>query len=195
MKCLYAASAMTCALLLAGCLPVTSKVPVGTTAEHTSDRALFGTWRGRTEDQKADTYFHFLPDKEGTVTAILVSTQGTKNDAGWMSFTLRTVKLGENRLMNAVETSDNGAPVEEPLKGANIPPLYSIANGRRLTLYLLDEDEAKAAIKTGRIAGTIEPGNFGDAKITADAKTLDAFLATPEAAQLFKVFIVLRKVE
>ncbi|MDE1938847.1 MAG: hypothetical protein KGI68_07490 [Alphaproteobacteria bacterium] len=195
MKCLYAAAALACGLLLAGCLPVTSETPVGTTTEFPSDSALFGTWKGHAEDQKTDTYFHFLADKNGAVTAILVSAEGNKDDAGWMSFTLRTAKLGENRLMNAVETTDNGTPTEDSLKGANIPLLYTIANGRRLTLYLLDEDKVKEAIKAGRIAGSIEPGNFGDVKITADAKTLDAFMATPEAAKLFKVFITLKKVD
>lgn len=195
MKRLYAAAAISVALLLAGCLPVTSETPVGTTTGFRNDNALYGTWKGRMEDEKTETYFHFLPDKDGSITAVLVSAQGGKEDAGWMTFALRTATLGTNRIMNAVEATDNGKPPEDAMKGANIPLLYTISNGRKLTLYLLDEDKAKDAIKAGKIAGTIEAGNFGDVKITANAGALDAFMATPEAAKLFKAFIVLKKVE
>jgi hypothetical protein len=60
---------------------------------------------------------------------------------------------------------------------------------------MLDEDKVKAAIQAGKIAGTIESGDYGDVTITADAAALDAFFATPEAAKLFKVFIALKKAE
>jgi hypothetical protein len=205
MKRLYAALAIAAALLLAGCLPVTSKTPVGTTAGLGADEALYGTWIGHSEDQpdkdkdrkeKSVLYLHFLKGKDASATSVLWVTTGSgKNDNGWMSFTINTAKVGANRYMNALWISEDGKPVENESKNAVIPLLYKFGSHHKLTLYLLDEDKVKEAIKAGKIAGTVEPGNFGDVKITADAPVLDAFFATPEAAKLFKVFVVLRRAE
>jgi hypothetical protein len=198
------ALAAAAALLLAGCLPVTSKAPIGTTAGLGADEALFGTWVGRAEDQadksqdkdKGVLYLHFLKGKDAGATSVLwVTTGSSKNDNGWMSFTVSIAKLGANRYMNAVETSEDGKPASDQLKNANIPLLYRFGKHHTLTLYLLEEDKVKEAIKAGKIAGTIESGNFGDVKITADGPALDAFFTKPEAAKLFKVFVVLKKAE
>jgi hypothetical protein len=195
MKRIYAALAIAATLLVAGCLPVTSKTPVGTTAGLGADPALYGTWKGQSSDakDKNDGYFHFMKAKDGSVTAVMVLARGSDDD-GWTVFNVRTATLGKNHFINAVETFDKDAPAEGSLKNANIPLLYTI-KGKKLTLYLLDEDKVKAAIQAGKIAGTVEPGESGDVQITADAAALDAFMATPEAAKLFKVFIVLKKAE
>jgi len=198
MRLLRAAVAMAAIFLAAGCLPVTSKTPVGTTAGLGADEALTGTWIGKSLDaeDKSDNhtiYFHFLKGKEGNLTALIVGAGDAKDD-GWMAFDLRTAILGKNRFINAVDTFDDNQRAEGPLKDANIPLLYTIKGGK-LTLYWLDEDKVKAAIKAGKIAGTVESGDFGDVKITAEPAALDAFMATPEAAALFKVFIVLKRAE
>ncbi|MGC9954162.1 MAG: hypothetical protein ABSD21_07775 [Rhizomicrobium sp.] len=195
MKIHRAALAIACTLLLAGCLPVTSKTPVGTTAGLGADEALYGTWKGHGQGEKVDTYFHFLPGKDGTVSVIFVTPKNAADNGGWSYLTLSTAKLERNRYMNAVQVSTDGLPADESLKDSSVPILYRFGKNHRLTLYLLDEDKVKEAIQAGKIAGTVEPGNFGDVKITADAAALDAFMATPEAAELFKVFIVLKKVE
>ncbi len=203
MRLLRAALAIAVTFLAAGCLPVTSKTPVGTTVGLGADEALLGTWIGRSEDQedkdqkdKGVAYLHFVQSKDaGTISALWVSVAESKGDSGWMSFTVSTAKLGDNRYMNAVQTGEDGKPVDGALKDASFPLLYSFGKHHRLTLYLLDEDKVKEAIQAGKIAGTIESGNFGDVKITADAAALDAFMAKPEAAKLFKVFVVLRRVE
>jgi len=49
----------------------------------------------------------------------------------------------------------------------------------------MSEDAAKAAIQTGAIAGTIEPGDLGDVSVTADPDDLDRFLTSDEGAELF----------
>ena len=192
------ALAIAATLLLAGCLPVTSKTPVGTTVGLGADETLIGTWIGHSEDEKDKgvAYFHFLPSKDGaTITALMVTIGDGKSDSDWTSFAVSTARLGAHHYMNAVETSEDGKPADDQFKNANIPLLYSFGRHHTLTLYLLDEDKVKEAIQAGKIAGTIEPGNFADVKITADAAALDAFMATPEAAKLFKVFIVLKKAE
>lgn len=195
MKIVHIAVTMACALLLAGCLPVTSKTPVGSTTGLGADKALTGTWKGHSvdADNKADGYFHFMAAKDGTLTAAVVYAMGSSDD-GWTIFNVRTATLGKNHFINAVETFDKDAPAEGDLKNANIPMLYTI-HGHTLTLYLIDEDKAKAAVKAGKIKGEVEPGDMGDVVITADAAELDAFMAKPEAAELFKVMMVLRRVD
>ena len=105
------ALAVAGALLLAGCLPVTSKTPVGTTAGLGADEALYGTWIGHSQDEKEKglAYFHFLKGKDneaGTISALMVTPGDTDDD--WMSFTVRTAKLGAHNYMNAVATGGNG---------------------------------------------------------------------------------------
>ena len=182
-------------VMLAGCLPVTTKTPVGTTAGLGSDAALYGTWKGRSPDDKdaKDAYLHFMKGKDGAITALIAYAQGGSDD-GWTAFKLHTATLGANRFMNAVETFDGDAPANDEFKNANIPLLYKI-EGRTLTVYLFDEDQVKAAIKAGVIAGTVAPGNYGDVTITADAAALDAWLARPEAAKMFKAFLVMKRTE
>jgi len=204
MRLLRAAVAMAAMFLAAGCLPVTSKTPVGTTAGLDADEALTGTWIGRAEDQedksrkkdKGVLYLHFLKDKDAGGFSVLWAATGDGKDNGeWMSFKVGTARLGTNRYMNAVETGKDGKPVDGALKDASFPLLYSFGRHHRLTLYMLDEDKVKAAIKAAKIAGTVESGDYGDVKITAEPAALDAFMATPEAAALFKVFIVLKRAE
>jgi hypothetical protein len=195
MRAFHVAATVICALLLAGCLPVTSKTPVGTTSGLGADSALYGTWKGHSPDSssKNDGFFHFMKAKDGSLTVALVLARGDSDD-GWTIFNAHTAMLGKNRYLNAVETFDKDAPAEGDLKNANIPLLYAV-RGRTLTLYLLDEDKTKEAVRSGRIKGEIEAGESGDVVLTADAAELDAFMAKPEAADLFKVMMVLKRVD
>jgi hypothetical protein len=189
------AAALACAILLAGCLPVTSTNPVGTTTGLSADKALYGTWKGQAVDatSKDDGYFHFMLAKDGSITIAMILARGSSDD-GWTVFNARTATLGKNHFINAVETFDKDAPAEGDLKNANIPMLY-VQKGRTLTIYLLDEDKTKEAVRAGKLKGTIEPGDSGDVEITSDAAELDAFMATPDAVGLFKEMMVLRKVD
>ena len=199
MRLMRIALAIAAVLVAAGCLPVTSTTPVGTTVGLTADDALYGTWKGHSVDgddksDKPTVYLHFLKGKSGTLSALLVTAAGSKDD-DWIAFNLRTATLGKNHYMNAVQTFDSNGAVEGGLKNANIPVLYSFGRHHTLTLYMLDEAKVTKAIQDRKIAGTVESGAFGDVTITADAAALDALMATPEAAKLFKVSFVLKKVE
>lgn len=187
--------AIITAVMLAGCLPVTTKTPVGTTVGLKADPALYGTWKGHNVDEKdtQDAFAHFMKAKDGSITIAVVQAFGVTDD-GWSIYTGRTATLGSNHILNVSMVRDNGEVPDAPLKEANFPLLY-VVKGRTLTLYIIDEDKARAAITAGTIKGTIEPGTSGDVTITADAKELDAFMAKPEAAKLFKVMLVLKKVE
>jgi len=189
------AAAAAGVLFLAGCLPVTSKAPLGTTTGLGADAALYGTWKGHSPDAQDahDGYFHFMKAKDGSITAAVILAAGGDDD-GWTIFHVQTAVLGKHHFINAVETFDKDAAAEGRMQNANIPLLY-VVKGRRLTLYLLDEDKAKAAIKAGKLAGTVEPGEDGDVTLTAEPEALDAFMARPEAEGLFKLMMVLKKVE
>lgn len=193
MTLLRALAVCAAAFLLAGCLPVTTTSPAGTTTGLSNDPALYGTWKGKNPDdpKQRDAFFHFMLAKDGGFDIAIAMAEGGGDD-GWTAFSARTARLGPHRFLNAVMTYDKNAPVEGTLKGANIPLLYTVS-GRTLTLYLLDENAIKTAIKAGQITGTTGRGGSGDAVITANPGELDAFLTRPEAAKLFKVMLVLTK--
>ncbi len=177
------------ALFVAACLPVTTKNPVGSSAGFKPDPALIGLWKGHGEDEDdQDGYFYFLRNEDGSITAILI-TPGKETD-DWGTFTLQTATLGANHLMNVHEGLKNGQPNDEELAKANIPLLYRVERDGKLTLALLDDEAAAAAVKAGKIQGTIEPGTSGDVRITAEPAAQDAFFATKEGAALFSKKLV-----
>ncbi len=194
MKAIRFAVLALAALFAAACLPVTTKNPVGSTAGFKPDPALLGLWKGHGEDDEGnDGYFYFLRNEEGSITAILITPGKDMDD--WGTFTLQTATLGANHLMNVREGLKNGKPNDEELAKANILMLYRIERDGKLTLALLDDEATGAAIKAGRIRGTIEPGSSGDVHITAEPAQQDAFFATKEGAALFsKKLVTLTKI-
>ncbi len=198
MKRLQAALAIFCTLFAAACLPVTSKSPVGTTTGLGNDAALYGTWKGYSADDHSPVYVHILRSKnDEAIQAVMVGTGNDKEEGTIMLVELRTATLGENHFMNVIKfyTKDEHGETVNTLKDASIPVLYRFGKNHSLRLYLLSEDKTKEAIAAGKLQGNVESGNFGDVKITSDAPALDAFMATPEAAKLFKEFVALKKAE
>lgn len=190
------------ALILAGCLPVTTTAPVGTTVGLGADPALIGTWmpvpdKDGDKDSNGDApgYFHFLKADDGTLTALLVSTGNAKKTGEWSLYHVTTASLGGRHFMNVRIVSDNGKADKDGELG-NIPVLYRIDDDGQLSLYLIDEDKAKAAIADGKIDGTIGKGSSGDAVMTASPETLDAFIASDDGATLFtEKLVTLRRAE
>ena len=177
-------------LLAAACLPVTTSVPVGSTTGFKPDQALTGTWIATSADKNdkdsGSAYFHFLPQADGSMTVVMVPYNAGDKDAGeWSVYKVQAATVGGYHYLNAQEVSNNGQAPEESLS-KTFPLLYRTGDGGRVTLYLMDDDAAKAAIQAGKIKGEVEPGDFGDVHITADAAALDAFFATPEGAAMFK---------
>lgn len=185
MKAIRIALVLCAALIATACLPVTSKSPIGTTQGLLMDESLLGTWKGIAGTETVPAYFHFLPGKDGTIMAIVVTPANQQDDGGWGAFALKTVILGGNHFMNAQEVSDNGKVSNGTTAQNTTPLLYKMVDGN-LVLYMMDEKDTAAAIKAGRIAGTVEPGEYGDVSITAEPEALDAFVQTPEGLALFK---------
>jgi len=185
------------ALLLAACYPPTTTHPVGTTTAVVNDPALVGLWRGKSDQSTDDRglYFHFLPAGDNTITVVMVQA-GSEPDGDWMVARITTANLGGNHIMNAEMQFGDGKSDDDDDHRGTIPLLYRFEGPNRLVLYLMDEDAAKAAIQAHKIAGTVEPGQFGDATITASPKELDAFMATKKGASLFgERFATLTKME
>lgn len=181
---------------LGACPPVTSKTSVGTTVTATPDPQFTGMWKGKPAGNDQDNYFSFFPQTDGTVTALVLDPPSPKDSGGWGAFSLQTVTLGPYRFINARETINDGKPATGPMADNIIPLLYRFNGDGALVLYLIDEDAAKAAIKSGKLAGNIEEGQFGDVTITAAPGDLDAYMASPSGRALFvKPFAILRKVK
>lgn len=182
-------------LLLAACFPPTTTHPVGSTTGLKLDPALNGTWKADPPTAgERGTFYHFLPKLDGTLTVLIVQS-GDEPDGDWNLVDLKTGKAGANRFMNAQLLSSDGKP-EEGSPGGTIPVLYRFDAKGHLILYLTDEAATKAAIRAGKLKGTIEKGDYGDAVITSDPAALDKFMASPAAAAIFvKPFATLHKID
>jgi hypothetical protein len=183
MRFLRLAAALCTALIVTACLPVTSTVPVGTTIGFTPDPALAGMWKGHGEKLGDILYLSFFAKDDGTITAIMQKPDG--KNGGWATYSLQTAALGPNHFMNAHEVSSDGKPSDDAEAQKSFPLLYRVNGDGALVIYLLDEKRAAAAIHTGKIAGTIEPGTDGDVALTAPAADLDAFMASTDGRALF----------
>ena len=179
--------ALAATLALAACYPPTTSHPVGTTAGLRPDPLLSGTWTGINADGKP-FYLHFLQQSDGTLSAVIVESGPKAED--WNVVTATTATLGANHYMNARLLWTNGKPENAP--AGTVPVLYRLDAKGTLTFALMDENAVKAAIAAGKIKGTVEKGQFGDATITVDAKALDAYFAAPGVTRMFAkpVFIV-----
>ncbi len=186
--------AIALALAVLGCLPVTSTSPVGTTKGLGVDRRLTGMWLGSTGNA-APGWFAFVPDDHGGMTAIVIGFPSAKEPSGFYgTYAVQTVSLGKAAYMNAREMMENGKPATGPLAENSMLLLYRFNGKRTLSLYLVDEEAAKQAVRTGKIAGVVQSGQFGDVTLTAKPADLDKFFASDAALKLFaKPFVVLAR--
>jgi len=187
--------AIAAALLTCSCLPVTTNSPVGSTVGFKPDPALYGVWRDENHEKDSSGFISFLRDEADAdgMTAVLVTPSSSGGE--WQVFQLKTASLGGRSFMNAREEFVDGKPAHDGLAGQDIPVLYRV-KGRTLTLLLLDEKKTAAAIRSGAIAGTIEPGEYGDVHITADAASLDKFMQSDAGAALFSApILVMKKID
>ncbi|MEI9989890.1 MAG: hypothetical protein WDM86_07610 [Rhizomicrobium sp.] len=180
--------AMLLALVLAGCVAV--KEPVGTSVGYVNDPALEGTWRGKSDKDRAEGYYHVILNADATLTVVGFAPKNGDDKASWGTLTLTTVTLGANHYMNVRETGEDGGPPKDKIAGQSIPLLYRI-EGDRLALFTLDEKKVTAAIRAGKIEGTITPNkvgamSFDSVAITADGPHLDAYLKQADAPDLFE---------
>ena len=178
-------------LALAACLPVSSKVPVGSTVGFKPDPALLGSWKARDPAGGGSPgYIHFLGNEDGSMTAVLVDPGQPGNAGDYSVYRVRVAALGANHILNVEEVNNNGKASDGPMAEMNMLLLYRLEGKSKLTLYQMDDKAVAALIKSGAIAGDVEPGQDGDVHITADAAALDTFMRTPRAGQLFNKALV-----
>lgn len=187
--------ALAAALILSACYPTVTSHPVGTTVGIKNDPALAGTWK--TVPQPGDkgyaAYFHFLTRGADGYIAIVVPASGRASDT--MIATVSTARFGSFGFLNAklAEADGQVAPGQPP---GTVPVLYRFGPKGTLSLFLPDDAAVKAAIRAHKIAGDAGKKTGDDVTITADARTLDKFLASPAGQALFtKPFGVMRKVD
>ena len=176
------AAAVILGAALSACLPVVSSSPLGTTVAGSADGRLTGMWKGKV-GTSTNAYLTVYPPHEGTVKIVLLAPPAADDEGSWMIFEARTITLGSNSYLDARVVDDGGKPPDAKL--AHMPVLYRVTGNGSLVLYLIDEVAARKAIATGTIAGTIEPGDFGDVTLTAEPAALDAFFASDAGRALF----------
>ncbi len=187
---------LAASLLASACLPVTSQTPVGSTGQLGADANLAGTWKGTVADDKNVSWFHFLPQTDNTMDVVIVTAPPGDTDGGWAQFKIQTAQLGDNHYIDAVEILDSGKPATDRLATEHIPLLYRYRDAGTVVLYLIDEQQAANAVRAGKISGTVESGEYGDVRITADAAELDAFFQSKDSLALFTApWAVLTKVD
>jgi hypothetical protein len=171
---------------------------VGTTIGLHTDPVLTGLWRAKMTDGDSgerDAYFHFLPKLDGSITVVLVEG-GDKPDRDWMVASVTSATIGPYHFLNAKLTNTEKEPDGENPTPNSFPMLYRFEGPRRITLFFMNEDATKAAIKAGLIQGTVEDSTMGDATITADPKTLDSFVSSKKGVALFsQPYATLTKME
>ena len=177
------AFALLAVLALAACYPPVTSNPIGTTAGVKQDPIFIGTWKGADSRGKPG-YAHFLADDNGADTMVVLVPAHGSGDADVVIAVVTSVRFGSFGYLNARLAQASGEDVKDQPPGT-VPVLYRIDAKGTLTLALMNETAAKAAIAAGRIKGTVQNGSDGDAVITADPKALDAFFASPNAVKLF----------
>jgi hypothetical protein len=169
--------------LLAACYP-TSENPIGVSAGPTAlDARLTGVWKGRIgTDKDATAYLFAFPREGGRLEAMLLHPSATDDKGDWTTVSLTPGKAGTANILNAKLVLDNGAPAREGTVDYT-PVLYRFDPSGELRLFVLDEKALADAVRQNRIAGTVKESSLGnDVRLTADAKTLDAFFAANAAA-------------
>ena len=188
--------ALVAAMALAACLPVTSKVAVGSTVGFKPDPALLGSWRARDPNGDTASFIHIVGNTDGSMTAIMVEPPHKESNGDWGTFRLSAATLGENHIVNAEETINNGKPADAPTAQGRFLLLYRATGKNTVVLYQMDDDATAAAIRAHEIAGETGSGTDADIRITADEPALDAFMKSSRAAQLFtKPLVTLTRIE
>jgi hypothetical protein len=185
MKITEAAVALCCTLLLAACFPPMTTHPVGG-ASAGPELRLLGDWNAKmaqADPGKQDANFFFR--MKGGRMHVLITQPGAMNHEDDMAAIVTAATVRGNVFLNAQLIAANKHQDMDSQPPGTIALLCKFDDARHVTLYLMDEDATKAAIRAGKIEGHVEPGQFGDATITARPGVLNAFVSSREGLALF----------
>lgn len=194
MTMLIRVAALLTALLIAACVP-TSESPI-LAKKGESDAALIGSWSGTMADG-LPVYMHYLMDKEGGITALLVTgAQKPKEEGGWAVFRLVSAEVRGTRYLSALWDLNDGKPVEGREKGYHLMR-YAFGPGEKtLRLFGVNEEKLMAAVKAGKVEGRIEGKDMSaEVRLTASSERLATFLKRSDPADLFdRPFVTLTRI-
>ncbi|MGB0747602.1 MAG: hypothetical protein ACPGO3_02560 [Magnetospiraceae bacterium] len=161
-------------MVLGGCLPEFTH-PIAVPDATTPDPRLISAWQGHDDDEIV--YMHLVNREDGGLDALMIQygeDQGEPS-AGWDQMIAYTAHLGTHDYLS----------VRDPDESEVYLLVRYVIDGDSLTLWLADEDGFEAAIRDGKIAGTLPKKEFASAKITASTAELAAFLSAADPATLF----------
>ncbi len=183
-------------ILLFACVP-TSENPI-TLPGAKPDSALFGAWRGTLEEGET-IYLHFVPGKEGKLTAILIARgeeSSEPRDDGWAAFSLVTAEIADTHYMSALFDYDDGEAVKGDTRGWHLLR-YVIDDDGTLRMFQVDEEKLARAVEEKKLAGRVKRDQFStDVRVTSSSEALVAFLRTANPKTLFdKPFAGVTKID
>lgn len=172
-------------LLLSSCI-VTSENPLSTPANAEADPKLLGDWYGK----KEQNLFRFTMRKSPWMHVDIISSKpGDKMD----SYDFYPTTIGNNNYLNVVITGkdDDGKPTK-----AYTFIRYTISHGRALQMWKISQDVTAAAVKAGKLKGTVHqdkspmmvgtpPRPDVDVSLTGSTASLAKYVRNADVSTLF----------
>jgi hypothetical protein len=182
-------SLLALAAALGGC-KVDGVNPVVPLASAQADTALYGAWRFREKDEL--TYVHIGPDfalgdaKEGQPMRIVI-VDHKRNGLTEEDYVAYGARAGRHRFLSVAQE-------EKGRREGYLYVRYALLDGNAIRFATVNQEALGAAIKAGRIKGTVRgEGLSAETVITADPAETAAFLAAA-GDDLFNPPVVLRRV-
>lgn len=178
--------------VLAGC-KVDSVNPISSFESARPDTAIYGVWRYKDKDELS--YLHIGPEfsladaaSPGNRRTRIVVVDHKRNGLTDEAYVAYTSRVGKQRYLNVVQ-ADGARTV------GYLFVQYTLVDRNTLRFATVDEDALEAAIRAGRIKGTMRgEGPSSQTVITADSPEIEGFLAT-DGGRLFALPFVVRRVQ
>ena len=178
--------------VLAGC-KVDSVNPISSFESARPDTAIYGVWRYKDKDELS--YLHIGPEfsltdaaSPGNRRTRIVVVDHKRNGLTDEAYVAYTSWVGKQRYLNVVQ-ADGARTV------GYLFVQYTLVDRNTLRFATVDEDALEAAIRAGRIKGTMRgEGPSSQTVITADSPEIEGFLAT-DGGRLFALPFVVRRVQ
>ena len=180
-------------LFLTGCLPE-SKNPLSLPSTSRIDQRLEGAYAQRNKDAKDDPgywVFHYRGVRSksgklaGTTPWLEILSVEARKDGGLKTerYEALTVSLAGHDYMSFIEIPENRAQTKAlPYSFVR----YEVNWRGDMRIWIADNKAFAAAIKAGKIRGTVVHGKYGDTvKITDTTVHLAAFVAASDPKALF----------
>ena len=178
--------------VLAGC-KVDSVNPISSFESARPDTAIYGGWRYKDKDELS--YLPIGPEfsltdaaSPGNRRTRIVVVDHKRNGLTDEAYVAYTSRVGKQRYLNVVQ-ADGARTV------GYLFVQYTLVDRNTLRFATVDEDALEAAIRAGRIKGTMRgEGPSSQTVITADSPEIEGFLAT-DGGRLFASPFVVRRVQ